>query len=140
MRRAVADSMPAGPAILSMCSDVVIWHLRGRESVVRKVIDLARKGRLMLSAITRAEVITGLREQEHKKTLTFLDACETIPVDQTVADLAGNLVREYWARGITIHFPDALIGATALARGIVLYTCNPRHYPYDGLEVVEVVP
>lgn len=123
-------------------SDVVIWHLRGHESVVRRVVDLSRQGRIGLSVITRAEVIQGMREAERPGTFAFLDACETLPVDQAVADRAGEIVREYRARGVTLALPDALIGATALEAEISLYTCNPRHYPMTGLDLrpVAVTP
>jgi predicted nucleic acid-binding protein len=43
-------------------SDVVIWHLRGRAEVVELVLTLVRRGRVGLSAITRAEVLLGMRD------------------------------------------------------------------------------
>lgn len=115
-------------------SDVVIWHLRGHESVVQRVIALSQQGRIGLSVITRAEVIQGMREPEREGTFAFLDACETMPVDRAVADRAGEIVRSYRGQGLTIDLPDALIGATALEAEIPLYTCNPRHFPMSGLE------
>ncbi len=119
-------------------SDVVIWHLRGNDAVVQQVTGLAGVGRLAVSAITRAEVLVGMRPTEEQATVNFLDACETVPVDADVADCAGVLVRRQKKKGITIHLPDALIAATAILKGSPLHTCNPRHYPYKELEVVEV--
>ncbi len=116
-------------------SDVVIWHLRGKESVVRQVIVLSGQGRIGLSAITRAEVIQGMRKPEREGTLAFLDACETLTVDRAVADRAGEIVRSHRVEGRTIDLPDALIGATALEAGIPLYTCNPQHFPMRDLEL-----
>lgn len=116
-------------------SDVVIWHLRGDESVVPRVVALSRQGRIGLSVISRAEVIQGMREPEREGTFEFLDACQTLPIDQAVADRAGEIVRSQRTQGITIDLPDALIGATALEAEIPLYTCNPRHFPMPDLEV-----
>lgn len=116
-------------------SDVAIWHLRGRSSVVEIVVGLARKGRIGLSAITRAEVLVGMREPERALTLRFLDSCETLPVTATTADRAGEIVRGFRSQGITLSLPDALIGATALLVSIPLYTCNPRHYPMPELDL-----
>ncbi|MEE8587367.1 MAG: type II toxin-antitoxin system VapC family toxin [Acidobacteriota bacterium] len=120
-------------------SDVVIWHLRGDESVVPRVVALSRQGRIGLSVITRAEVIQGMREQEREGTFEFLDACKTLPVDRVVADRAGEIARSQRAQGRTIDLPDALIGATALEAEIPLYTCNPRHFPMTGLDLRTVV-
>lgn len=116
-------------------SDVVIWHLRGHLTIADCVFTLARRGRIGLSAITRAEVLQGMREPESKATFGFLDACETLPVALETADRAGEIVRSFRSQGVTIGLPDALIGATALLAGLPLYTCNPRHYPMEGLDL-----
>jgi predicted nucleic acid-binding protein len=116
-------------------SDVVIWHLRGRGTVVELVLALTRRGRVGLSAITRAEVLLGMREPEHVLTLGFLDSCETLPIVAATADRAGEIVRGFRSQGITLALPDALIGATALLASIPLYTCNPRHYPMPELDL-----
>jgi hypothetical protein len=91
--------------------------------------------RIGLSAITRAEVLLGMREAERAATLEFLNACQTLSVDAEVAEKAAEAIRTFRARGITISLPDALIGATALAQGIPFYTCNIRHYPMPGLDL-----
>lgn len=119
-------------------SDVVIWHLRGQKSVVASLVTLSQRGRIGISAITRAEVIQGMRDSEREGTLAFLDACETIAVDQREADRAGELVRSYRSRGITVDLPDAFIAATALERGIPFFTCNARHFPMDDLDLREI--
>ena len=119
-------------------SDVVIWHLRGKESVVQRVVALSQQGRIGLSVITRSEVIQGMREPEREGTFAFLDACQTLPVDRAVADRAGEIVRSCRGQGLTIDLPDALIGSTALEAEIPLYTCNPRHFPMSGLELRNV--
>jgi hypothetical protein len=116
-------------------SDVVIWHLRGHTTIVELVLSLARRGRIGLSAITRAEVLVGMREPERTLTLRFLDSCETFPVTAVTADRAGEISRGFRSQGITLSLPDTLIGATALLASIPLYTCNPRHYPIAGLDL-----
>ena len=116
-------------------SDVVIWHLRGHATVVELVLALATRGLIGLSAITRAEVLLGMREPERVLTLRFLDSCETLPVMAATADRAGEIVRGFRSRGITLSLPDALIGATALLASMPLYTCNPRHYPMPDLDL-----
>jgi predicted nucleic acid-binding protein len=116
-------------------SDVVIWHLRGNARVVELVLPLARRGRIGLSAITRAEVLLGVRKHERELTLEFLDSCETFPVTATTADRASEIFHGFRSQGITLSLPDSLIGATALLAAIPLYTCNPRHYPMPDLDL-----
>jgi predicted nucleic acid-binding protein len=125
-------------ADLILDSDVVIWHLRGRPVVTEFILALASRLRLGISAVSRAEVMAGARLSEESGTLRFLDACQTIEVNADIADMAGRLVRNQRADGITMHLPDALIAASALVCHVPLYTCNPRHYIVDGLEVRSV--
>lgn len=125
--RAVADFL--------LDSDVVIWHLRGHASVVELILSLARKGRVGLSSISRAEILLGMREPERELTLLFLDGCETLPVTAATADRASEAIRGFRAQGVTLSLPDALVGATALSASIPLYTCNPRHYPIPDLDL-----
>ena len=120
-------------------SDVVIWHLRGRAAVVKHLAMLAQGLRLGVSAVSRAEVLVGMRPNEREATFGFLNACETLPVTAAVADRAAELLRSQRGQGVTISLPDGLIGATALEAGVPLHTCNQRHYPFDGL-LVRAVP
>lgn len=120
-------------------SDVVIWHLRGNEAVVQQLVDLSRRGRVGLSVITRAEVIQGMRESERDGTFLFLDACETLDIGAEIANRAGEIVRSFRSRGLTLLLPDALIAATALHWRIPLLTCNPRHFPMNDIDLRTVV-
>jgi len=116
-------------------SDVLIWHLRGNAKVAALVSTLASSGRLAVSAITRTEVLCGMLPGEERGTATLLDACLTEPVSVEVADSAAALVRQGRGKGVVVRVPDALIAATALLRNAPLYTCNPRHFAFDGLDV-----
>jgi predicted nucleic acid-binding protein len=90
-----------------------------------------------ISAITRLEIVRGMRDRERIRTYDLLDACETLPIDAQIADQAGELIRSQRARGETIGDADALIAATALQRSLALLTTNPRHFPMPGLAIYQ---
>jgi hypothetical protein len=75
--------------------------------------DLLGKDRLLASAVTYAEVLTGARLGRHDEKQVrgfFADLISSIlPVDAEVADQAANLR----ARRKSLRMPDALILATA---------------------------
>lgn len=77
--------------------------------------DLLVKDRLLASAVTYAEVLTGARLGRHDENQVrgfFADLVSTIlPVDAEVADQAADLR----ARRKSLRMPDALILATAQA-------------------------
>lgn len=72
-----------------------------------------------VSAITRAEVLTGLAGTARQGAVRFLDCFVFLPIDRAVADLAADLRRsDHW------KLPDALQAAVAQHHGLRLATRN----------------
>jgi predicted nucleic acid-binding protein len=77
-----------------------------------------------ISVITRAEVLTGFERRASKKAADFLDCFPTLPIDQTIADLAAALRRDHgW------KLPDAFQAALARHHRLRLVTRNRRDFP-----------
>jgi predicted nucleic acid-binding protein len=100
-------------------SDAVVGFL-DREDALHDAADVAirdliRKQRLLVSAVTYAEVLTGARLGHHDEDQVqgfFAQLIsEVLPVDVTVADVAAELR----SRLKSLRMPDALILATAEA-------------------------
>jgi len=121
-------------------SNILIQHLRGHVPTTTLLTRLALEGQLSIAAISRTEVLAGMRSHEGESTLRFLDALAGYPLDTTTADLAGDLIRRYRQQGVTLDVPDALIAATALGQGLVLLTYNPRHFPMPELQLYAQMP
>ncbi len=121
-------------------SNVLIQHLRGHIPTTTLLTRLAFEGQLGLAAISRTEVLAGMRPHEHESTLRFLNALACYTLDATTADLAGNLIYRYRRQGVTVDVPDALIAATALGQGLVLLTYNPRHFSMPELHLYAHMP
>ena len=121
-------------------SCVLIAHLRGHASTTELLTRLALEGHLGVAAISRTEVIAGMREHERERTLGFLNALICYPLDAALADLTGGYVGHYRTRGITLDIPDAMIAATAIHHRLVLLTYNPRHFPMPELHLYTPMP
>lgn len=119
-------------------TDVIIWFLRGRESTRHWLDELKAGGVPCCSALSVTEVVLGMRPNEEAATLAFLESLEVIPPDREIAWKAGEWIREYARRGITLDFVDATIAATCFTRGLILASYNVRHYPMS--EIVKAVP
>ncbi len=95
----------------------------------RELLDsLSRDDTLYISAITRLEIVRGMRDHERKETFDLLDSLETIDITIEVADKAGELIRSWRTKGRVIGDADAVIAATALNNGLALVTTNPKHF------------
>lgn len=110
-------------------TDLIIWHLRGREHARRWISQLSRSGVPCCSALSVTEVVVGMRRSEEPDTRVFLEALDVIPVSREIAWRAGALIHEYARRGTTLDFVDATIAATCLTYSLRLATYNVRHFP-----------
>ena len=110
-------------------SDLIIWHLRGREHAHRWIRELSRAGIPSCSALSVTEIVAGMRRGEEPDTRAFLEALNVIPVSGEIAWRAGDLIHDYARRGITLDFVDAIIAATCLTYRLRLATYNVRHFP-----------
>lgn len=117
---------------------ILIRHLRNRSGYHELIRKLNQEGDLYISAFTRVEVLRGMREHERERTVTLLNSFATRVIDRATADQAGEWIRVWQARGITLGGPDAVIAASALQVGAALVTTNARHFPMPELTVVLV--
>ena len=116
-------------------SGVLIRHLRGQRKTVRLVRGLAPMGRLHISVITRVEIRAGMLPEERYRTQKLLSRLQSLPVDDAVADRAGDFVHLLRERGQTVDIADVLIAATAFHHQLTLVTFNPKHFPLPGFSL-----
>jgi predicted nucleic acid-binding protein len=116
-------------------SGILVRHLRNYPAYVALTNQLAELGQLYIATFTRFEIMRGMREHEAEGTCRLVDSMVNLPVNPSVADLAGELVRTWQARGIVLGEGDAIIAATAMCFDLDLVTTNGRHFPMPELVV-----
>jgi len=121
-------------------SGVLIRHLRRHQPTTELMTVLALEGQLGIATISRTEIIEGMRDHERQHTMRLLDSLFSWPLDVAVADLAGNYIRQFRSKGVTLDKPDAIIGATAVLHDLVLVTYNVKHFPIAELKVYRHMP
>jgi predicted nucleic acid-binding protein len=123
-------------------SDVLIAHLRGIEVAHGWLVESRRRtGPLAVSVVSVAEILGGMRSGERREVNRLLASLQTLPVDNVVARLAGELRRRYRRSHAAIGTADHLIAATALVHGCELATLNVEHFPMiDGLAAPFALP
>jgi toxin FitB len=97
-------------------SDVLADHLRGDRRFV------AGRDEVHVSAVSRAELIAAQGTDEGRVRL-LLAAMTEVAVDAAIAERAGRI-----RRATRVGLSDALIAATAIARGLTLVTRNGRGF------------
>jgi len=114
-------------------TSILIRYLRRAPGYRDMLRQLGLKTALYISAMTRLEIVRGMREHERRATFTLLDSLQTIPMTSEIADLAGELIRTWRAQGVNLGDADAVIAASALKAGLGLVTTNARHFPMPDL-------
>jgi len=118
-------------------SGILILQLRNQPGYVALLEQLSDQGMLFISTMTRFEILQGMKERERKKTFDTLKVLESLPVVDDIAEKAGELVRDWRSKGVTLGISDVLIAATALHLSLTLVTTNPRHFPMSELTVYQ---
>jgi predicted nucleic acid-binding protein len=116
-------------------TSILVDHLRGDQ----RARDLLRgavrsRERLTASAMTRVEVLAGIRPGEETDTRRLLALLEWIPVDDAMAESAGELARNYLQSHPGVDPVDYVIAATVERVAAELWTRNVKHFPmFPGL-------
>ncbi len=109
---------------------MLIDHLRGHEPATQ-LIDSALTGgeRIIASEVTRIELLAGMRSHERRQTRALIQSLEWIAVDESVAETAGELARQFRRSHPGVGVADYAIAATVVLNGAELWTLNVRHFP-----------
>lgn len=112
-------------------SVIVIDHLNGIEKATAYLKRIA--DRAHVSAITRAEVLSGFDAARAGNVRSLLDAFPLVVIDAPIADLAAEL-----RRTVRWRLPDALQAASATHHGLKLATRNTKDFPPRKFDFVTV--
>jgi predicted nucleic acid-binding protein len=115
-------------------TSVLIDVLRGMPAAAAVLREALAPGRPQASEITRLEVLAGMRPGEEPPTRALLDVLDWYPVDDGIAELAGELGRAWLPGNRGIDAADLAIAATAMRADARLLTRNVKHFPmFPGL-------
>lgn len=131
-------------------SSILIAGERRRDSVweiLERVEAVCGKAAAALSAVTAVELTHGVyrakTDADRKRRETFVEelfqvvAVHSLTLE--VARLAGRIHGEQMGQGVSVDFPDLIIGATALHLGFDVITLNVRHFQMiPGLSVLSL--
>jgi predicted nucleic acid-binding protein len=111
-------------------TDILIDAGRSIGDAVSFLQHTEQTGQLLISTITQMELIVGARNKSELRLLEkFLKRFTIVKVNESIADVAVDLVRQYrLSHGLLI--PDALIAATAIVASETLATKNRRDYQF----------
>lgn len=117
-------------------TDILTEIFKGRNAAVatNAVAYLKHHGQFAISAMTRFEVVRGLRQKQSTKLLAVFDLmCArmlVLPITDDVLDQAADLWVMARNGGHPQRDADLIIAATAIVHGRVLVTGNTTHFQW----------
>jgi len=118
-------------------TNILIDYLKGKHEATTLLNQCLKEGQVLTcSLMTKVELLSGARPGEEQILRDFLDAFDRIGLDDNIAEGSGRYMSLY-RKSHGINTADAIIAASALARGAVLYTLNDRHFPMDDIKVIK---
>ena len=113
-------------------SVIIIDHLNGIEKATHFILNIDPR-QTAISVITRAEILTGIDENEQAEIIHLLDHYKLLIIDKSIADLAAKLRRKYgW------KLPDAFQAALAQYHKVKLSTRNTKDFQPQKHDFVEI--
>nr|WP_274637832.1 type II toxin-antitoxin system VapC family toxin [Microbacterium bovistercoris] len=115
-------------------TSILIDVLRGELAAAAVLRKARASGPLQASEVTRLEVLAGMRPREEGATRALFAAFTWHSVDERIAEIAGELGRQWLPGNRGIDSADLAIAATAVALDAGLLTRNVKHFPmFSGL-------
>lgn len=120
-------------------TDVLIWYMRGNPKAKKAIDEL---GQFSISAINYMELVQGLRNSEELRVLHDFIKKRRISLIHTNEEISRRavLLMEQFSLSNGLRMADALVAATAVSEGLILFTANIRHYSFLNIEMKRFRP
>ncbi len=121
-------------------TDVLVWYLKGNDNARQEIEALPG---FFISVVTYIELVQGMRNKQElvalRRALRLWNA-KVLYISEDISAKAMFYVEQYYLSH-SMQLADALIGATAVANGLDLFTGNTKHYRVlKGILVKEFKP
>ena len=108
-------------------TNIFIDYFRAGTGILPKLIELQAQGKakIYISSLTLFEILSGKTGEKDQKILQqYFDNIPSVPIDDSICQLAGKINRESKPNLAAIDF---LIGVTAIHLKAQLVTNNHKH-------------
>ena len=101
-------------------TSVVIDYARGKDAKLQALLPTLP---VAVCGITRAEMLSGVRDPAHRQSLlTLLATFGQIAIPDSLWDIVGDHLATLRGAGVTLPFQDAVIATVAIINDVELWT------------------
>jgi predicted nucleic acid-binding protein len=118
-------------------TNMIIESFLGRQPAATLVKNWIKKGEIAISAIVVAEILSKASQIEGEKLKLLTSRFGVLPIDETVAEIAGRYRQQFLAKKKRVYLLDCLIAATAKLYNLQLVTHNIKDYPMKDIKILK---
>lgn len=118
-------------------TNVILEAFWGKEPAASKVKSWIEAGQIAISAVTIGEIVSNASQTEREKLRLLVSKFGAFPVDQVVAEMAGNYRQQFSRKKKKVFLLDCFIAATAKLYNLQLVTRNIKDYPMEDIEILD---
>lgn len=124
------------PKIL-LDTNVILTAFWGKEPVASVVKSWIEAGQIAISAVSVGEITSKASKTETEKLSLLISKFGVLPIDQVVAEIAGNYRLEFSRKKNKVFLLDCFIAGTAKLYNLKLATMNVKDFPMTDIEIVD---
>jgi len=117
-------------------TNVVLEAFWGKKPIASKVKAWIENGKIAVSTITIAEILSKASKEETEKLKLLTSRFGSLPIDEPTAEIAGGYRKQFLRKKKKAYLLDCLIAATAKLYNLKLVTANIKDYPMKDIEIV----
>jgi tRNA(fMet)-specific endonuclease VapC len=125
-------------------TDTASFIIKGKSAAMEARLAGLRTDQVGISAVTRAELMYGLKRlapghRLHAGVRQFFNIVPALAWDERAADFYAEIRHQLMLSGQPIGDPDMMIAAHALTLGAVLVTNNVKHFQRISVSAALVI-
>ncbi len=117
-------------------TNILLEAFWGKEPAARLVKNWITEGKITLCPIPVAEILSKATEEESEKIKILVRKFGVLPIDEKVAEIAGNYRFEFSRKTKKVYLLDCFMAAVAKKNNLTLLTHNVKDYPMKDIEVI----
>lgn len=119
-------------------TNILLETFWGKEPIASTVKNWIKEGKIALCPICIAEILSKASREEKEKLKLLQNQFEVLPIDATVAEIAGNYRFDFSRKSKKIYLLDCFVAACAKLYNLKLVTHNLKDYPMEDVEVFDI--
>ncbi len=124
--------------LICLDTSILIDYYRKKNKTKTKFVELSKSYKFAVSVITKLEILTGIKDEQHGFWNKIFSKIQIIPLQEKDVEIASEIIQSLTKRNKIIGLKDILIASTAIANNLKISTLNIKDFErIENLKLVE---